>query len=352
MPVTSEQSHDIIRNKVNSAAAETAQHNFGGIMCTGICFTDSENNLYFGRNLDWNSAFGERTLIMPKGYELAFSFLDSTPVAHAAIGMGIAYEGYPLFFDCGNDAGLAVAGLNFPGYAQYESAPIPGKTNIAAYEFPEWIAASFATVNEVQEALQNVAIVAQPVSDNLGVSLLHWLISDKTRSIVVEYMADGMHVYDNPVDTLANQPTFGFHLENLRNYLSAEGAFPQPAHWRRAELVPYGSGATMRGIPGDYYSPSRFVKAAFLNAHYPEKGTEPENVARMFHTLGNVSMVEGAAQMADGSYERTLYTSCFSARTGNYYYSTYENPAIRYARLADYATANPNELIEPEEQTS
>lgn len=321
-------------------------------MCTGICFTDSENNLYFGRNLDWSSAFGERILIMPKGYELAFSFLDSKPAKHAVIGMGIAHKGYPLFFDCGNDAGLAVAGLNFPGYAQYESAPVSGKTNIAAYEFPEWVSACFTTVDEVQEALQDTAIIAKPVSDELGVSLLHWLISDQSRSIVVEYTAAGMHVYDNPVDTLANQPAFDFHLENLRNYLSADGSFPQPVRWRRAELAPYGSGSTMRGIPGDYYSPSRFVKAAFLNAHYPEKNTESENIARMFHTLGNVSMVEGAAQMADGGYERTLYTSCFSARTGNYYYSTYENPAIRYARLADYATAASSQLIEPEELAS
>ena len=321
-------------------------------MCTGICFTDNVGNLYFGRNLDWNAPFGERILIMPKGYPLAYSFLDDAPSAHAAIGMGIAYKGYPLFFDCGNDAGLAVAGLNFPGYAQYESAPVNGKANVAAYEFPEWIAANFACVSEVQTALENVAIVGKPVSEQLGTSLLHWIISDAKRSIVVEYMADGMHVYDNPVDTLANQPTFSFHLENLRNYISADGAFPEPAKWRRAELAPYGSGSTMRGIPGDFYSPSRFVKAAFLNAHYPAKDTESENVARMFHTLGNVSMVEGAAQMADGTYERTIYTGCFSARTGNYYYSSYENPAIRYARLADFASAATDKLIEPEEHTS
>lgn len=319
-------------------------------MCTGICFTDTANNLYFGRNLDWSSAFGERILVMPKGYSLDFSFLGSTLAQHSAIGMGIAHEGYPLFFDCANDAGLAIAGLNFPGYAHYEAAPVEGKTNIAAYEFPEWVAALFSSVDEVQEALQSTAIVAKPVSDALGVSLLHWIISDKTRSITVEYTPSGMHVYDNPVDTLANQPAFDFHMENLRNYLSADNEFPKPAHWRRAELSPYGAGSSMRGIPGDFYSPSRFVKAAFLNAHYPAKNTEPENIARMFHILGNVSMVEGAAQMADGSYEKTLYTSCFSARTGNYYYSTYENPAIRYACLADFANAGAHALIEPGER--
>ena len=110
------------------------------------------------------------------------------PAGHAIIGMGITYQGYPLYFDCGNDAGLAVAGLNFPGYAQYEVAPVQGKTNVAAYEFPAWITSNFSTVDEVEEALGSVAIIGKPVSESLGVSLLHWIIGDAKRSIVVEYL--------------------------------------------------------------------------------------------------------------------------------------------------------------------
>ncbi|RLP07639.1 choloylglycine hydrolase [Propionibacterium australiense] len=317
-------------------------------MCTGIRFTDSAGNMYFGRNLDWSTSYGERVVITPKGFPVRWAFLDDAPAAHAVIGMGIVFEDHPLYFDCGNDAGLAVAGLNFPGYAHYEDGPADGRTNVAAYEFPLWVASTFSTVDEVEAALSGTAIVGRPVSEELGVSLLHWIIGDGRRSIVVEYMADGMHVHQDTVDTLANQPTFDWHLENLRSFITATGDLPQPAHWRDAELVPFGSGAGMRGIPGDYYSPSRFVKAAFLNAHYPTKDTETENVARLFHTLGNVSMVDGAALMANGAYERTLYTGCFSARTGTYYYSTYDDPALRRVRLADHADADPGHLLQPE----
>ena len=69
--------------------------------------------------------------------------------SHAVIGMCIDYKNYPMFFDCGNDAGLAVAGLNFPGYAEYAEDPVDGKTNIAAYEFPLWVAARHGDCRQI-----------------------------------------------------------------------------------------------------------------------------------------------------------------------------------------------------------
>ena len=36
----------------------------------------------------------------------------------------------------------------------------------------------------------------------------HWIIADKDSCIVVESMKDGLHVYDNPVGVLTNNPPF------------------------------------------------------------------------------------------------------------------------------------------------
>nr|WP_261937649.1 linear amide C-N hydrolase [Lactobacillus helveticus] len=53
----------------------------------------------------------------------------------------------------------------------------------------------------------------------MHVSPLHWIIADKTgASIVVETDADGMHVYDNHVGCLTNNPQFPKQLFNLNNY--------------------------------------------------------------------------------------------------------------------------------------
>lgn len=305
-------------------------------MCTGVRFNDDKGNMFFGRNLDWSVGYGQKIVVTPKGYKYQSAFLGELTPKHALIGMGIVEEGKPLYFDCGNEAGLAIAGLNFPGYAQYEANAVDGKTNIAAYEFPLWIAMNFKTVDEVEEALKSVAIVAKPINDKYPVSLLHYIIGDAKRSIVVEYTADGMQIFHNDVDVLTNQPGYAWHKENLRNYMNLSSVDPGTIKWDKAELSAFGSGSLMRGIPGDYYSPSRFVRVAYLNTHYPAKSSEEENVSRLFHTLAGVAMIDGAAAMADGKFEKTVYTGGYSAATKTYYYNTYEDPTIQKAALSDY----------------
>ena len=311
----------------------------GGDMCTGIRFTDGSGHLYLARNLDWSTGYGERVVVTPTGFATSSPFGAVPSIKHAVIGMGIVEEGTPLYFDAGNDAGLAVAGLNFPGYAHYPSEPADGGTNVAAWEFPLWVASQFTTVDEVESALGDVTIVDRPINEKYPSSMLHWIIGDADRAIVVEQTADGLHVFDDDVDVLANQPGFAWHHENLRNYLNLSSDYPQDTVVGRAHLTPFGSGAHMRGIPGDYYSTSRFVRAAYVHSNYPQQTTEADNVSRAFHTLQQVAMVKGAAAMGDGEFEYTVYTGLFSSATTTYYWNTYDDPAIHSVALADHDPA-------------
>ena len=305
-------------------------------MCTSVRFTDDKGNMFFGRNLDWSEGYGQKVVVTPKGYKYHSAFLGDLQPKYAVIGMGVVEENVPLYFDCGNETGLAIAGLNFPGYAQYEKNPVTGRTNIAAYEFPLWVAMNFSSVDEVMQALANVAIVAKSINDQYPVSMLHWMIGDGQKSIVVEYTAAGLQVFQNDVDVLTNQPGYKWHKENLRNYMNLSSPQPEKVEWGNAGLTAFGSGSLMRGLPGDYYSPSRFVRVAYFNTHYPEKTSEEENVSRLFHTLAGVAMIDGAAAMADGNFEKTIYTGGYSAATQTYYWNTYEDPAIQKAALSDY----------------
>lgn len=316
-------------------------------MCTAIRFSDGKGNLYFARNLDWSQGYGERVVVAPEGYA-PFSPFKATPaLPHPVIGMGIIEKDTPLYFDCANTEGLACAGLNFPGYAQYEKEAVPGKTNVASWELPLWIVANFTTVDEAEAALKDVAVVDSPIVDEYPTSLLHWIVGDGKRSIAVEYTQDGMQIFTDDVDVLANQPGFGWHRENLRNYLNATSDVPATQTWRAAALTPYGSGAGMRGIPGDYYSPSRFVRIAYLNANYPEQTTEEANVSRMFHELMGVAMIDGAARMTNGEFEKTVYTGGYSQRTHTYYWNTYDDPAIHSVSTDEVIAAHPGrDLIE------
>ena len=305
-------------------------------MCTGVRFADAAGNLYFGRNLDWCESYGEGVVITPRGASIPTQFLGSLSPEHACVGMGIVVGGVPCYFDCANEAGLAIAGLNFPGYAQFAEAPEKGAVNVAAYEFPLWVAASFSTVAEVRKALKDVVIVAKAPSEGYGVAQLHWLVGDGRESIVIECQADGMHVYDDGLDVLTNQPTFGFHMENLRNYMCVGNEMAEPATWGKASLSAWGAGVSMHGIPGDVSSPSRFVRVAYANTHYPQQEGEAANVSRLFHTLGSVQMVDGMAKMGNGQFERTLFTSGYSSKTNTYYMNTYDDPAIRSYAMADF----------------
>ena len=302
-------------------------------MCTGIRFTDAAGNMFFGRNLDWTQGYGERVVVTPPAAKVPPAFERACDLAagagHTVIGMGIVVGGVPLYFDCGNDAGLAVAGLNFPQSARYAAAPAEGAVNVAAYEFPFWVARNFASVDEVRAALGRVTVVAKAVNEQLPVANLHWIVGDATGSIVVECLEGGLKVWEDDADVLTNEPDFGWHRQNLRNYLVLSGDTPSKAAWGAAELAPFGSGMGLHGMPGDYSGPARFVKAAFVNGHYPTQDSEADNVTRLFRTLGSVGVPMGCAAMADGSEEVTLYTSCFSAATLTYYHATYDDPTIR-----------------------
>lgn len=306
-------------------------------MCTGVRFSDNEGNMYFGRNLDWTEGYGQKVVLTPRGYKYQSAFLGEMESKNGAIiGMAIVVENTPLYFDCANESGLAIAGLNFPGYAHYEKDAVEGKTNVAAYEFPLWVVMNFSTVDEVEEALKNTAIVAKPINEQFPVSELHFIIGDKDRSIVVEYTKKGMEIFKNDVDILTNQPGYAWHQENLRNYMNLEPKRPAEVKWGKQKLVPFGSGSMMRGIPGDYYSPSRFVRVAYLNTHYPVKDNEDENVIRLFHTLTGVAMIDGAAAMDSEKFEKTIYTGGYSTASKTYYYNTYDNPAIMHVSMDDY----------------
>ncbi|MDO4612030.1 MAG: choloylglycine hydrolase [Candidatus Saccharibacteria bacterium] len=315
-------------------------------MCTAIRFNDDKNNFFFGRNLDWTTDYGEKVIVTPRNFKYSSAFLgEMTPKAGAIIGMAIIEEGKPLYFDCANEAGLAIAGLNFPGYAKYEEAEVSGKTNVAAYEFPLFITLNFSSVDEAEAALKNTAIVAKPVNEKYPVAPLHYIIADKNRSIVVEYTKNGMEIHHNEVDVLTNQPGFNWHHENLRNHLNLFPNFPPEVKWRNTRMSAFGTGALMQGLPGGYSPADRFVRIAYFHTHYPVKSSESENLTRLFKTLSSVSMIEGGGLADDGKFEVTIYTSGYSSASKTYHFNTYEDQILKSYPLASY-NLDQAELIE------
>ena len=141
-------------------------------------------------------------------------------------------------------------------------------------------------------------------------------------------MQDGLHVYDNPVGVLTNNPPFEFQMAALSNYRALSPKQPENTFGQGIELTAYSRGMGAIGLPGDLSSQSRFIRVAFTKLNSRSGDGENESISQFFHILGSVDQQRGCCEVNDGKYEITLYTSCCNCDKGIYYYTTYDNSQI------------------------
>ena len=294
-------------------------------MCTAISFSTKSH--YFGRNLDLEYSYIETVAITPRNYPFHFRKKETLKSHYAMIGIAYVHENYPLYYDATNEKGLSMAGLNFPHYAKYKPESV-GKDNIAPFEFIPWILGQCETVEEAKLILEKLNLLEEHYSAELPLSPLHWLISDRQSSIVVEPLTEGVKIYENPVGVLTNSPTFDTQLFHLNNYMSLSPHAPQNHFAPGLNLQRYSNGMGALGMPGDWSSQSRFVKAVFTKINSVCGDSETESVSQFFHVLGAVEHQRGCVDMGKNLYEITVYSSCCNTDKGIYYYCTYDNSQI------------------------
>ena len=294
-------------------------------MCTAATYKTKDG--YFGRTLDYEFSYGDEITITPRNYQFNFRNTESMNTHYAIIGMAYVAGNYPLYYDAINEKGLGIAGLNFVGNAVYNK-PVENKTNIAQFELIPWILGQCSKVKDAKALLDNINIIDTPFNAELPLAQLHWIISDKDEAITVESMADGLHIYDNPVGILTNNPPFNIQMFSLNNYMNLSPKNPENKFSDKLPLHPYSRGMGAIGLPGDLSSASRFAKAAFTKMNSVSGDSEEESVSQFFHILGSVDQQRGCCEVHDGKYEITIYTSCCNLDKGIYYYTTYNNHQI------------------------
>ena len=280
-----------------------------------------------GRTLDYEFSYGDEITVTPRHYEFQFRHMGSVSSHYAMIGMAHVAGDYPLYYDAMNEKGLGMAGLNFVGNADFQELD-DTRDNVAQFEFIPWILCQCATLEEAKKLLSRMNLVGTPFSPQLPTAQLHWLIADDSGSLTVECMTDGLHIYDNPVGVLTNNPPFDKQLFHLNDFMHLSPKQPENTFSSDLNLQTYSRGMGALGLPGDLSSASRFVRVAFTKMNSRSGDSEKESVSQFFHILGSVDQQRGCCEVADGKYEITLYTSCCSADTGIYYYTTYENHQI------------------------
>ncbi len=276
--------------------------------------------------MDISFDFDRKIVVVPRNYLFQFKEVLACENHYAIMGAAMVVNDSPLFAEAVNEKGLYVAGLNFPNMAQYNK-PMKNKNNISVVEVIPYILCHSSNVVEAREQLNQMNITDTPFMPDLPIPTLHFMISDKNSSIVIECTKTGMHIYENKTGVLTNNPSFDMQMHNLNNYMHLTNKNPINTMTDEVELYHYCVGMGALGLPGDFSSQSRFVKAYFLKANAVAPQNEASSIAEMFHILGAVSMVRGS--VVDGeNYDITVYSCCINVDLGIYYYKTYESSVV------------------------
>lgn len=294
-------------------------------MCTAITY--ETRDFYFGRTFDYGFSYGEEIVVTPRHYRFHFQNSRVMDSHFAMIGIAHVEEDYPLYYDAVNEKGLGMAGLNFMGNAVYNEME-QGRVNIAVYELIPWILSQCVTVREAVELLQEINLVDVPFGEGLPTAQLHWMIAGHGDAATVEAVRDGLHIYENPMGVLTNNPCFPEQIFSLNNFMSLSPRQPKNNFCSKLPLKTYCVGMGAIGLPGDLSSMSRFVRASFVKMNSVSGDSEPESVNQFYHILRSVEQQKGCCILEDGKYETTIYTSCCNADRGIYYYTSYDNSQI------------------------
>lgn len=318
-------------------------------MCTGLCLSTKDGKHFFGRNLDVPASYNQSVQIVPKNFKwLNVATQETVTAKYACIAMGIVMDNHPLLFYGVNEKGLAGGGLNFTQFAKFSPTAVKDKNSLSASDFVYWVLSTFSSLSELKETLPSVILTSIPFKPDLPVAGLHWIFTDKTgESIVIEYMEDGMHIHDNPVGVLTNDPTFDWQLTNLSQYVTLSCKTPQPEEMGNLLVKPFGHGLGMCGIPGDGSPAARFVRTVFFRDAVVGADDEISGVTAFFNVLSEVTVMKGSEIDPDGSMNFTVYKSAMCQESQTYYYTDYYNRRINAVKLtpdtmnADHITTFP-----------
>ncbi len=307
------------------------KYRFGGYMCTAI--SEVGKHHLFGRTLDLERSYGEAVVITPRGFEITSKYQTHITSSCAIIGMAHVSDGIPLYYDALNEHGLCGAALNFPKSAVYHPARAD-KINVASFELLAFVLRACKTVDEAKVLLRRVNVTPDAFSDSLPSTPLHWLFADASGAIVAEPREDGLVVCDDPFRVLTNEPDLSYHQKNVSCYMGISARQPKNSICPSVDISPFSRGMGAVGLPGDYSSASRFIRAVFAKSHTVGE----DEVSRFFHVMDTVSVPLGCIITDDDKPVCSVYTSCADADTLTYYFTTYSCRRIRAVSLSDSAS--------------
>ncbi|MBO4480193.1 MAG: choloylglycine hydrolase family protein [Alphaproteobacteria bacterium] len=304
--------------------------------CTGITMTAKDKSVVVARTVDWaGSKMNNIYVVVPRGHNEQSLLPDGTQngmkftARYGFVGLGMQQPEFVV--DGTNEAGLSAALFYFPDYGKYQPySPAMKANSLADFQVVSWILSQFSTIAEVKDAIDNVNIInIDPTA-----STVHWRITEPNGHQVVLEIVNGIpHFYENPLGVIANAPGLPWHLTNLNNYINIRSGTEDPVKFGPITLRSLSHGTGLLGLPGDFSSPSRFVRMAFFKNYAIQQDTGFDTAMQSFHLLNNVDVPFGTAfKTGTAKFDMpssTQWTIATDITNRIIYYHTMYNRALR-----------------------
>lgn len=304
--------------------------------CTGISLTAQDGSRVVARTVEWAATPMQcGYVVAPRGHvHQSYTPSGQNGLTYKSVYgyVGIYTEYEPFVVEGVNEAGLSAGLFFFPQYGEY--APYnqanDAKT-LCDMQFVSWVLSGFSTIDQVMDAINDIDLVTL----NHKIGAVHWRIAQPDgRMVVLEVVGGVPHFYENTLGVITNAPGFNWHMTNLNNYINLQpGSAPDNTIAKGITLMPLGHGSGMLGLPGDFTSPSRFVRATFFQTTAPMWATGFDTVVQAFHILNNFDIPIGSqhtkADMPKGLPSATQFTAVTDQTAMKLYYRTVWNSNIR-----------------------
>ena len=310
--------------------------------CTGISLKALDGSRVVARTVEWAATPMQcGYAVVPRGYmQQSYTPSGDNGLKYKSVYgyVGIYTEYEPFVVEGVNEAGLSAGLFFFPGYGDYKA--YDSKRNdvtLCDMQFVSWVLSQFSTIDQVKDALDDLDLVT--LDHRIGA--VHWRITEPNGRMVVLEVINGVpQFYENQLGVITNAPGFQWHMTNLNNYINLQpGSAADNTIAPGITLQPLGHGSGMLGLPGDFTSPSRFVRATFFQTTAPAWDNGFDTVVQAFHILNNFDIPIGSqhvkADIPKGLPSATQFTAATDLKAMKLYYRTAWNSNIRCIDLMD-----------------
>lgn len=309
-----------------------------GFACTGLMLKAGDGTIIRARTLEFGSTLESDIIIAPRGYH--FAAAEGAPeglqwtgkygfVATNPLGMPVAVDGV-------NEKGLSGGIFYFPGYASFP-APSAARKTLGSWDVVTYALSLATTAEEAAHIVIQAGVSSFTVSQWGITPPTHYFFADASgKAVVLEITASGAEVFPSPLGVITNAPTYDWHMTNLATYVGLSDMLPAPEKVGSVVVSAFGQGAGMRGLPGDFTPPSRFVRAVAFSSTALPSPTAQDAVLTAFHLLNNFDIPKGAVRsMNDGKQtsEYTEWTSASDVTHRRFYVRTFQDSNIRMVDL-------------------